>query len=165
MRRPSPQSDGLLRTVAAFGYDVGGVTLLGVKDGSREACGVEDSVLMEERLAIQVVDGVKPELVPDIETLPWRKTHAVAVAVHVSLGRQYRVTKLGVPAGVFVRVGSTNRKGDEGLLPDLERSKKPSTFGEEPMSELDSEALDFRAASESLAFVRELQRSGLRTLL
>lgn len=159
-----PQSDGLLRTVVAFGNTAGGVILLGVKDGSREVCGVEDPVLMEERLANLIMNGVKPQLVPEVEILPWRKTHVVAVVVHLSPNRPHHVTKLGVPGGVFVRVGSTNRKVDEGLLAELERSKKPSTFDEEPMSELDSEAIDFRAVSESFASIRKLKRSDLRTL-
>jgi hypothetical protein len=50
------------------------------------------------------------------------------------------------------------------VLANLERSMKPSTLDEEPMSELGAEAVDFRAATEPLAAVGKLKRSDLRTL-
>jgi predicted HTH transcriptional regulator len=97
-----------------FGNTAGGVILLGVEDGSCEACGVEDSVLIGETLVNQIINGAKPQLVLEIEILPWRKTLAVAVGVHVSPNRPHHVTKLGVLGGVVVRVGLMNRKVDEG---------------------------------------------------
>lgn len=55
----------------------------------------------------------------------------------------------GPDGGVYGRVGSTNRG---------------EAFDEQPMLALDSEALDFRAASESFASVRRIGRRDLEIL-
>jgi len=46
-------------------------------------------------------------------------------------------------------VGSTNRRADRELVEELRRFGRGEAFDERPMPDLDSEALDFRAASES----------------
>ena len=63
-----------------------------------------------------------------------------------------------------VRVGSTNRRADEELAAELRRTSLRKSFDEQAMPELDSEALDFRVASECFAPVRKLKRSDLQTL-
>lgn len=63
-----------------------------------------------------------------------------------------------------MRVGSTNRRADRELTEELRRYTRGEGFDEQPMPGLDSEALDFRAASESFAAVRRLTRRDLVTL-
>jgi predicted HTH transcriptional regulator len=63
-----------------------------------------------------------------------------------------------------VRVGSTNRRADPELIDELRRFAHGEAFDEQPMPGLDSEGLDFRAASESFAPVRKLARRDLETL-
>lgn len=65
---------------------------------------------------------------------------------------------------MYVRVGSTNRRADADLIEELRRVARGESFDEQPMPELDSEAIDFRAASESFAAVRQLARRDLETL-
>jgi predicted HTH transcriptional regulator len=65
---------------------------------------------------------------------------------------------------VYVRVGSTNRRADAELIEELRRFARGEGFDEQPMPGLDSEALDFRAASESFAPSRKLARRDLETL-
>jgi ATP-dependent DNA helicase RecG len=65
----------------------------------------------------------------------------------------------GPERGVYVRVGSTNRPADGELIEELRRFARGEAFDEQPMPDLDSEALDFRAASESFAPVRTLRRT------
>jgi predicted HTH transcriptional regulator len=67
-------------------------------------------------------------------------------------------------SGVYVRVGSTNRRADHELVEELRRFARDGVFDEQPMPGIDSEALDFRAASESFAPVRKLRRFNLETL-
>lgn len=63
-----------------------------------------------------------------------------------------------------MRVGSSNRRADRELVEELRRFARGEVFDEQPMPDLDSEALDFRAASESFAPVRQLARRDLETL-
>jgi ATP-dependent DNA helicase RecG len=63
-----------------------------------------------------------------------------------------------------VRVGSTNRRADGDLVSELRRSALGKSFDEQAIPALDSEALDFRAASECFAPVRKLRKVDLETL-
>jgi predicted HTH transcriptional regulator len=164
LKRDLSSPDGALRTIVAFANTSGGTLLVGVEDGSRRVCGVADPLEVEERLANLVSDGIRPHLVPEIEILPWRRTQVVAVQVHPSPSRPHHLESEGPTRGTYVRVGSTNRRADAELIAELRRWARGEGFDEQPMPGLDSEALDFRAASESFAPVRKLARQDLETL-
>lgn len=162
--RTSPRPRGVLRTLVAFANTAGGTLVIGVEDKTRHVVGVSDPLTLEERLTNGIADQVAPLLVPDIEILPWRRTHVLVVRVHPSPTRPHYLKRLGPERGVFVRVGSTNRLADATLIEELRRYSRNETFDEQPMTELDSEAIDFRAASESFADQRALRRRDLETL-
>ena len=163
-KRDLSSPDSVLRTIVAFANTAGGVLLLGVEDATRNVRGVAEPLAMEERLANLISDSILPRLIPDIEILPWRRNHVLAVQVHPSPGRPHYLTSAGPEGGVYVRVGSTNRRADRELIDELRRFARGETFDEQAMPECDSEALDFRAASELFASVRKLKRSDLDTL-
>jgi ATP-dependent DNA helicase RecG len=125
---------------------------------------LSDVLLVEERLANLVSDQIAPKLIPDIEILPFRRTHVLAVQVHPSPNRPHYLQRLGAEVGVFVRAGSTNRRADPELIEEMRRFSRQESFDEQPLPELDSEALDFRVASEWFTPQRQLRRSDLRTL-
>ena len=70
----------------------------------------------------------------------------------------------GPEQGVYVRVGSTNRRADPAQIEEIKRFVRGSTFDEEPLPSKNTEAIDFRAASECFSTVRKLRKSDLRTL-
>lgn len=155
---------GLLKTIVAFANTSGGTLLVGVEDRSRNVRGLADPRGEEERLANLVSDGIAPRLLPDIEIVAWRRTHVLAVEVHPGPSRPYRLAREGEATGVFVRVGSTNRRADRELIAELGRFARGESYDEQAMPGLDSEAIDFRAASESFALVRRLRPRDLETL-
>ncbi len=155
---------GVLRTVVAFANSAGGTILIGVEDGTRRVRGVSDPLALEERLANVLSDGIAPHLMPDIEVLPWRRTNVLAVQVYPSPARPHYLKAAGMATGVYVRVGSTNRRADEELAAELRRAGLGKSFDEQALPALDSEAVDFRAASECFASVRKLKRSDMETL-
>ena len=163
-KRDLSSSSGVLRTVVAFANTAGGTLLIGVEDRTRHVRGVADPLALEERLASVLSDGITPHLVPDIEVLPWRSTNVVAVQVYPSPSRPHYLKAAGAPAGVYVRVGSTNRRADDELVAELRRASLGKSFDEQAMPELDSEAVDFRVASECFAPVRKLRRGDMETL-
>jgi len=163
-KRDLSTPEGALRTIVAFANTAGGTLLLGVEDKSRRVRGVREPLDLEERLANLISDRIAPRLVPEIEILPWRRTQVLAVQVYPSPSRPHYLTRKGLSAGAFVRVGSTNRRADAELTEELRRFARGEAFDEQPMPDLDSEALDFRAASESFADVRKLARRDLETL-
>ena len=58
---------------------------------------------------------------------------------------------MGAKEGVYIRVGSTNRKADQLTIGELERITLNQSFDELPIPELSSEEIDFRATSEVFA--------------
>jgi predicted HTH transcriptional regulator len=156
--------DAVLRSIIAFANTSGGTMLIGVEDETRRVCGLKDVLLEEERLTNLISDQIEPRLVPEIEILPWRRTNILAVQVYPSPNRPHYLKKLGFPEGVFVRVGSTNRKADPGLIEEMRRFTRQESFDEQPVPGLNSEAIDFRVTSELFAPHRKLQRADLRAL-
>ena len=163
-RRNLSAPEGALKTIVAFANTAGGTLLVGVEDRSRHVRAVHDPLGLEERLANLMSDLVVPRLVPELEILPWRRTHMLAVQVHPSPSRPHYLKPEGLEGGDYMRVGSTHRRADRELVEELRRFVRGEAFDEQPMPGVDSEALDFRAASESFAAVRKLARSDLEPL-
>jgi predicted HTH transcriptional regulator len=137
--------------------------LVGVEDRTRHVRGVADPLSTEERLANLLSDNVLPRLVPELEVLPWRRTHVLAVQVYPSYSRPHYLKSAGPERGVYVRVGSSNRQADSELIAELRRFASGQSYDEEPLPDLDSEAIDFRAASELFASKRKLKKTDLDT--
>ena len=163
-KRDLSSPEGTMRTIVAFANTGGGTLLIGVEDRTRHVRGVGDPLALEERLANLISDQIAPRLVPDIDLLPWRNTHVVAVQVHASALRPHYLKRAGAEAGVFVRVGSTNRRADPELIRELQRLVRGESFDEQAMPELNSDAIDVRVASESFVPVRKLKPADLDTL-
>lgn len=163
-KRELGAAEPFLKTVVAFANTAGGTIVFGVEDRTKRVLGVKEPLDLEARLANLVSDAVRPRLAPDIEVVPWRRTHLVAVRIHPSHMRPHHVRALGLEQGVFVRVGSTNRPADRFMIDEMRRLAVSRSFDEELLPDLDSEALDFRAASELFASVRRLARRDLLVL-
>jgi predicted HTH transcriptional regulator len=155
---------GVLRTIIAFANTSGGTLLIGVEDRTRNVRGISEPLDTEERLANILSDSISPRLVPELEVLPWRRTHVVAVEIHPSSRRPHYLKSAGPEKGVYVRVGSSNRQADKELIAELRRFASGESYDEEPVPDLDSEAIDFSAASEQFASKRKLKRAELETL-
>lgn len=163
-KRDLSSTEGLMRTVVAFANTAGGTVLVGVEDVTRHVRGVANPLALEERIASLITDSIAPRLLPDLEILTYRSTHVVAVQVYPSPTRPHYLVRAGERAGTYVRVGSTNRRADDALVAEMQRFARGQSFDEGAMPGLNSEAIDFRAASESFAEVRRLGRRDLETL-
>src|ERR1035438_1635219 len=164
LKRDLSSPDGVLKAIVAFANTSGGIIVFGVEDRTRRVKGIADVLAEEERLANLIADSISPKMVPSMEVLPWRKTQTLAVEIYPSPNRPHHLNRLGPAAGVFVRVGSTNRRADSFLIEEMRRYNQVSSFDEQPMPDLNSEAIDFRAASEYFKPIRKLTPHGLQSL-
>ena len=162
-KRDLSSPTGFLRSVAAFANTAGGTVLVGVEDGTRHVVGVSNPLDLEERAANLISDAISPRLVPEIELLCFRDTHVLAVRVYPSPSRPHYLGSQ-IESGTYVRVGSTNRLADSSLIDEMRRFVRSESFDERPLPDVDSEALDFRAASESFAEFRRLHEKDLEVL-
>ena len=163
-KRDLSSPDRFLRAVVAFANTAGGTVLIGVEDGSGHVRGVTDPLALEERVASLISDSIRPRLLPDIEILSYRNKQLLAVRVYPSPARPHFIARAGLDAGVYVRVGSTNRRADAELVAEMQRFGRGESFDERPMPALDAEALDMQAAIELFAPTRKLTRKNLETL-
>jgi predicted HTH transcriptional regulator len=163
-KRDLSSPEGVLKAIVAFANTSGGIVVIGIEDGTRKVRGVGDVLAEEERLANLIADSISPKLIPSLEVLPWRKTQTLAVEIYPSPNRPHYLNRLGPAEGVFVRVGSTNRRADAFLIEEMRRYNQVFLFDEQPMPHLNSEAVDFRAASEYFKPIRKLTPNGLQSL-
>ncbi|MBI4907033.1 MAG: putative DNA binding domain-containing protein [Acidobacteria bacterium] len=163
-KRDLSSPDGILKTLVAFANTAGGTIVIGVDDRSRNVRGVPAVLAAEERLASLIADSILPRLVPDIEVVAWRNLNVLAVQAYPSNTRPHYLERLGPEGGVFVRVGSTNRRAEAEQIEELKRWSRMDSFDEQAVPDLKSEDIDFRAASELFLPYRQLTPHALGTL-
>lgn len=88
----------------------------------------------------------------------------MVVRVFPSPTRPHYYKKLGPEKDVYIRVGSTNRKADSEMVQELRRIVRNEIFDEQPLAKLNSEDIDFRAASEQFSKIKQLTQKNLETL-
>ena len=120
-KRDLSSPEGILKTLVAFANTAGGTVVIGVEDGSKNVRGVPDVLASEEKLANLVSDSIRPRLIPDTDVVPWRNLNVLAVQVYPSNTRPHYLERLGPDAGVFIRVGSTNRRAEALQIEELKR--------------------------------------------
>ena len=162
-KRDLSSPDRFLRSVVAFANTSGGTVLIGVEDGTRHVLGVSEPRSNEERVTNLIADGISPLLMPDIELLRHLDRLVLAVRVYPSPRRPHYIGQ-SLETGAYVRIGSTNRQADSDLVAEMQRFARGEAFDEQPMPEVDSEAIDFRAASESFSEFRNLTGGDLDVL-
>ena len=163
-KRDVSSPENLLKIMVAFANGAGGVVLVGVEDRTRRVLGVSEPTKIEELICNLVSDRIEPRLVPDLQIIPWRRTHVVAIHVFPSSCRPHFLKAQGRERGVYLRVGSTNRRADPAQIDEIARAVRGRAFDEEALPEMSSEAIDFRAASECFMGKRKLNRNDLRVL-
>jgi predicted HTH transcriptional regulator len=141
---------GIVRTAVAFANTAGGTIVVGVEDRTRAVVGLVDVLAQEERLASAFADRVRPLLVPDIAVRTWRGRDLIVVSVPHTAA-PFHLAREGVHDGVYVRLGSTNRRAGPEMIAELQRLATNTSFDELPCAEADSEDIDFRVASELFA--------------
>ncbi|MDR2895241.1 MAG: helix-turn-helix domain-containing protein [Propionibacteriaceae bacterium] len=150
-----------MRALVAFANSAGGQLVVGVHD-DLHVVGVADPLGEEERLANLIADWIEPRLVPTIELATVDGKSVLVVNVAVSGRRPHYLKSEGPEAGVYVRLGNTNRQADPGLIAELERGTKGEFFDKLPVPTMTVDDLDIEALSKMLG--RSIDETTLRTL-
>ncbi len=154
----------LCKTLVAFANTAGGRIIIGVEDKTREPVGIDNPLDEEERLCNLIADSISPRLVPNIELTTVDGKTLLVIEVFLSNSRPHHLCAEGPEAGVYVRLGSTNRQADRELIGELRRTAEGIPFDEMPMPELSARDLDIRAAQEAFGDGRKLDEQTLLTL-
>jgi len=142
----------IVQTAVAFANTAGGSIVIGVRDRTKEVVGITNPLAEEERLANAFVDGIQPLLIPDIRIHSWRDRELIVVTIPHAIGPYYLRSE-GPESGVYIRLGSTNRRAGPEMIAEIRLLSRNTFFDEQPRTEISSEEVDFRAASELFAAV------------
>lgn len=154
----------VLRTAVAFANTAGGVILFGVEDGTRRVLGISDPLALEARLCNLITDCIRPQVIPDIDILPWRKTQVLALKIHPSNARPHYLKALGPDQGVFVRVGSSNRKADQLIINELRHVVSSTSYDEQAIANGKPAEIDIELARKLFGPQRKLRDQDLQTM-
>lgn len=155
----------VIRTLVAFANTAGGTLLIGLDDAG-QVRGLRDAKADEERVANAISESILPTLLPDIEVVHSGGKDILVVRVARWPGPFY-VRREGGDRGVYVRLGSTNRRADENMREELERAARKSAFDELPCVGAEPDDLDMDAVTKAFAAVNhgvkdaELESLGL----
>ena len=163
-KRDISSPKNIIKTLVAFANTAGGRLFIGVEDRSKEIVGVSNPLDEEERLCSLIADSIAPRLVPNVELMTVEGKTVLGVEVYPSGSRPHWVKREGHIDGVYVRLGSTNRKADRELISELQRSVSGVSFDEISMPDLSSSDLDLDAAKKGFKGIRELNEEELITL-
>ena len=163
-KRDISSPKNIIKTLVAFANTAGGNLFIGIEDGTKEIIGVSNPLDEEERLCSLIADSISPRLVPDVELMTVEGKTLLGVEVYPSGSRPHWVKREGHIDGVYVRLGSTNRKADRELIAELQRSASGISFDEMPMPDLSSDDLDLGVAKKHFEGVRKLNEEELITL-
>jgi ATP-dependent DNA helicase RecG len=160
----SRSKGNIIRTIVAFANTAGGALVIGVRDKTREVIGVPGPLMEEEKISNMIADGIRPALIPDIQIISWRDRELVVLSIPHTVGPFYIETE-GPEKGVYIRLGSTNRRAGPEMIEQIRRLARNTCFDELPCTEINSEAIDFRAASEFFSKMsRQLTSPRMKTL-
>ena len=154
----------MLKTLVAFANTAGGRLIIGVEDDSKEVIGVSDPLDEEERICNLIADSIKPRLVPNVELISFEDKTLLVVEVYPSGSRPHCLKSEGSADGVYVRLGSTNRKADRELIAELKRSVADTSFDEQALPDRTVDDLDFEAAAVCFERHRKLMKNELESL-
>jgi len=130
----------IMRTIVAFANTARGMIIIGREDDGK-VTGVEDPLLMEEQLANAISDSIAPAIIPDIEIFTIEKKSLLCIRV-VHWPGPFYVQSEGQEQGVYIRIGSTNRKAGPEFIAEIERQHRNRSFDQLPCPAYGVEALD-----------------------
>ncbi|RPJ82331.1 MAG: AAA family ATPase, partial [Deltaproteobacteria bacterium] len=154
----------IIKTLTAFANTAGGLVIIGVADRTKKIIGMDNPLDEEERLCSLIADSIEPRLVPNVELIAWEDKSLLVVEVYPSGLRPHWVKREGLHEGVYVRLGSTNRKADRELIEELQRNARGIVFDELPVPDLTPDHLDQKGITEMLGHKRTINPESLLTL-
>lgn len=130
----------IVKTVVAFANTAGGTIIIGREDNGK-VVGVEDPLLAEEKSSNAIADSIVPMIMPDIEIVSWEGRSLLFIRVAHWPGPFY-IKSEGPVDGVYIRLGSTNRKAGPEFIAEIERMHRNRSFDQLPCPAFGIEALD-----------------------
>jgi predicted HTH transcriptional regulator len=134
----------LLKTVVAFANGTGGHIYVGVNN-DRTVTGIKEEPFdLEEKLSSIIYDSISP--IPNVffQTTAFEDKVIFIIRILPGVNKPYYLKKLGPEGGIFVRIGSTNRKADSQVVAELRRQARNISLDQEIEPSFNCDILDMR---------------------
>ena len=153
----------IMKTLVAFVNTAGGTLIIG-RDDDGTIRGVKDVLKAEESLASAISDTIAPPMMPEIEIFSFQGFQMLMLKIAHWRGPFY-IKSQGPQNGVYIRIGSTNRKAGPEILAELNRSIRGVSFDQMPCPEIDKNALDLKYVQDVFKPIKKsIDRNKLETL-
>nr|MBC8359862.1 putative DNA binding domain-containing protein [Candidatus Desulfatibia profunda] len=153
----------ILKTLIAFANTASGTLIIGRKDDG-QVFGVPNVLQAEERLASAIADSIRPAMMPEIEICSHEGKPLLIVRVPRWRGPFYLKAE-GPEKGVYVRLGSTNRRAGPEIVSELQRSLVGISYDQTPCPDLSVKDLDMAKVRHAFAAVgRKIDERKLESL-
>lgn len=153
----------VMKTLVAFANTAGGVLVIGIADDGA-LVGVDHPLAEEERLASTIADNIRPAMTPEIDLVSHQGKTLLLVRVPHWRGPFY-VRAEGPQEGVYIRLGSTNRRAGPEMLAELQRSLAGLSFDQLPCPDLSADDLDVTRLERYFAAIgRTVSKEHLESL-
>lgn len=123
----------IMKTLVAFANTAGGILIIG-RDDDGTIIGLPDVLQAEESLASAISDSIAPAIMPEIEIFSLQGCQLIILRIARWKGPFY-IKNEGPDNGVYIRLGSTNRKAGAEILAELNRSIRGISFDQMPCPE------------------------------
>lgn len=133
-KRDLSSLEPILKTIVAFANTAGGTIIIG-RSSDGVIVGVQDIFRAEEALANSIADNIRPSILPEIEIATVGEKDLLVIKVSYWRAPFY-LKKEGMPQGVYVRLGSTNRLASLELLAELQRSVLTLSYDQQALVDL-----------------------------
>ena len=139
-----PKGNQIAKTAVAFSNYAGGKIVIGITD-KREIIGIDsncDIFKIKESLESQLIDSCSPLINFDIYTENINDKLLIVIEIFPGKMKPYYLKKYGRENGVFLRIGSSNRKANNDNILELERQRANISYDEEIDYNLDFKNLN-----------------------
>ena len=137
-----PKSESLAKTAVAFANGAGGKMLIGVEDKTQKIKGLSDQECSEytDKIINIIFDLCSPLIRPEIYRYSVDGKGILVVDIFPGGNLPYYLRKEGKGNGVYVRIGSHNKKAGIEQIQELERKSRNISFDE--IEDIDAEITD-----------------------
>ena len=132
-----PKFQSLIKTCIAFANGSGGSIMIGVEDNTRRIIGIteEDRDKIYDGFLNSLYDSTSPNIFAQIYENNFNGILILTIKIPTSPKKPYFLKNVGIPKGVYLRVGSSTRSATNEYVEDLIREGQRINFDEEPINQ------------------------------
>jgi ATP-dependent DNA helicase RecG len=131
-----PKFETLIKTCIAFANTAGGKIIIGIEDTSREIIGIDehDRERIFDEFPNSLYDNTSPAMISRIYEQNFDGKSVLIIDIPTSTKRPCFLKKKGIPKGVYLRIGTSNRVAQDVHIQDLMRQSQHLYFDEETLN-------------------------------